>query len=484
MNNKQNTSENEHSAADNKAAAALKDVFSLHHDQAHADKIDAAIRANVRVSGTNMWVLIFAVAIASIGLNVNSTAVVIGAMLISPLMGPIVGMGYGAAVSDIGLIRLALRNILVFIVISLITATLYFLITPLQQAQSELLARTQPTLWDVLIAFFGGSAGIVAVTRKETGNVVPGVAIATALMPPLCTAGYGLAHGNWQYFFGAFYLLAINCVFIAFATLLFAKLLKLPRRGLVSDSKRFLHRMVIAAVIAAVMIPSTYLAAGLVRKELFSTTAGKVIQDVQQQEGFYILRSTLDHSKHTVGLIINGTGNTEKITALLTRKLKEAGISEPQVRVLYAGGNTSLEQAKAELAQTIEAAAKSFEHESREWESAIAQRKVNEADLLAEIRAQYPEANGVFVGYGAWWQGAESAAASASASSDVADIGESEHLTVWLRVSEPLSDKEISRLRAWLQQRTGQSQINVVWQSDSLHHQSVKNDNNKGAHKP
>ena len=97
MNNKQNTSENEHSAADNKAAAALKDVFSLHHDQAHADKIDAAIRANVRVSGTNMWVLIFAVAIASIGLNVNSTAVVIGAMLISPLMGPIVGMGYGAA---------------------------------------------------------------------------------------------------------------------------------------------------------------------------------------------------------------------------------------------------------------------------------------------------------------------------------------------------------------------------------------------------
>ena len=185
----------------------LQEIFSLHHDQAHPDKVDAAIRANVRVSGTNMWVLIFAIAIASIGLNVNSTAVIIGAMLISPLMGPIVGMGYGAAVSDVKLIRLAMRNMLIFIVISLFTATLYFLITPLQQAQSELLARTQPTLWDVLIAFFGGSAGVVAITRKEVSNVVPGVAIATALMPPLCTAGYGLAHSNWDYFFGAFYLL-------------------------------------------------------------------------------------------------------------------------------------------------------------------------------------------------------------------------------------------------------------------------------------
>ena len=189
---------------DNGAMTKLQDVFNLAHDQAHPDKIDAVIRANTRVSGTNMWVLMFAIAVASIGLNVNSTAVVIGAMLISPLMGPIVGMGYGLAVGDTALIRQAVRNIIIFVVISLITATLYFLLTPLKEAQSELLARTQPTLWDVLIAFFGGSAGIVALTRKEGGNAIPGVAIATALMPPLCTAGYGLAHGNWQYFFRRF----------------------------------------------------------------------------------------------------------------------------------------------------------------------------------------------------------------------------------------------------------------------------------------
>ena len=142
---------------DKGAMTKLQDVFNLAHDQAHPDKIDATIRANTRVSGTNMWVLMFAIAVASIGLNVNSTAVVIGAMLISPLMGPIVGMGYGLAVGDTALIRQAVRNIIIFVVISLITATLYFLLTPLKEAQSELLARTQPTLWDVLIAFFGAA---------------------------------------------------------------------------------------------------------------------------------------------------------------------------------------------------------------------------------------------------------------------------------------------------------------------------------------
>ena len=280
---------------DNHTMTKLQDVFNLAHDQAHPDKIDAAIRANTRVSGTNMWVLMFAIAVASIGLNVNSTAVVIGAMLISPLMGPIVGVGYGAAVGDTALIRQAARNIIVFIAISLVTATLYFLLTPLKEAQSELLARTQPTLWDVLIAFFGGSAGIVALTRKEGGNAIPGVAIATALMPPLCTAGYGLAHGNWHYFFGAFYLFAINCVFIAFSTLLFSKLLKLPRRGLVSETKRRLHRIIITAVVLAVMTPSGYMASGLVRQELFNTKANNAIAAAQQQEGFFVLRLSLIH---------------------------------------------------------------------------------------------------------------------------------------------------------------------------------------------
>jgi uncharacterized hydrophobic protein (TIGR00271 family) len=190
--------------------ATLNRLFDLRHDQNDPDEIDATIRCGIRVGGTNLWILIFAILIASVGLNVNSPAVIIGAMLISPLMGPIIGLGYAAGINDSELIRRAFRSLTIFVLISLATSTAYFLITPLSQPQSELLARTTPTLWDVLIAFFGGAAGIVALTRKEISNVFPGVAIATALMPPLCTAGYGLANGNLAYFAGAFYLFAIN----------------------------------------------------------------------------------------------------------------------------------------------------------------------------------------------------------------------------------------------------------------------------------
>src|SRR5665213_871796 len=169
--------------------------FSLAEDKANEHEIVESIRSGVVFQGANTWVLIFAIFLASIGLNVNSIPVIIGAMLISPLMGPIMGLGLGAGIFDFGLIRSALRNLAVMVLISVATSTLYFLISPLDQAQSELLSRTAPTIWDVMIAFFGGMAGIVAGTSKIKGTVVPGVAIATALMPPLCTAGFGIAHG-------------------------------------------------------------------------------------------------------------------------------------------------------------------------------------------------------------------------------------------------------------------------------------------------
>ena len=162
------------------------------------------ISSGVTFHGANLWILVFAIFIASLGLNVNSTAVIIGAMLISPLMGPIVGMGLAVGINDSRLLSRSLKNYLVATTISVITATIYFLLTPLTEAQSELLARTSPTLYDVLIALCGGAAGILALSVGGKGNVIPGVAIATALMPPLCTAGYGLAMGNFSFFFGAF----------------------------------------------------------------------------------------------------------------------------------------------------------------------------------------------------------------------------------------------------------------------------------------
>ena len=179
------------------------------------------ISDSVEFRGVNLWVLAFAIIVASVGLNMNSTAVIIGAMLISPIMGPITGIGLAVGILDEDLLKKSLRNFLIMVAISLVTSTLYFLVSPLSEAQSELLARTRPTIFDVIIAFFGGLAGIVATSRRtQPITIISGVAIATALMPPLCTAGYGLATWQFRFFGGAFYLFFIiiirNYIFIVY----------------------------------------------------------------------------------------------------------------------------------------------------------------------------------------------------------------------------------------------------------------------------
>ena len=205
----------------------LRDRFDLGEDSALQDEVVDNICRGVDFRGTNLWVLIFATFVASLGLNVNSTAVIIGAMLISPLMGPIMGMGLSVGINDFDLLKRSVRNFGLMVLVSILTSTLYFVVSPLSGAQSELLARTVPTTYDVLIAFFGGLAGIVAQSRRDrTSTVIPGVAIATALMPPLCTAGYGLATLQLNYFLGAFYLFFINTVFIAIATFVVVRFLK------------------------------------------------------------------------------------------------------------------------------------------------------------------------------------------------------------------------------------------------------------------
>ena len=194
--------------------------FSRRTDQADDDQIDHNIRSGVELNGTYLWTLMCAILIASIGLNINSAVVVIGAMLISPLMGPIMGIGYGVGIYDFRLIHKALKNLAIATIISFITSAIYFYVTPLNEAQSELLSRTSPNIWDLLIAVFGGLAGIIGLTRKEKSNVIPGVAIATALMPPVCTAAYGFVHGNMSYFLGASYLFLLNCIYIALSSVL------------------------------------------------------------------------------------------------------------------------------------------------------------------------------------------------------------------------------------------------------------------------
>lgn len=256
----------------------LLDRFSLEEDKDDETGVIESISRGIEFRGINLWTLIFAIFIASIGLNVNSTAVIIGAMLISPLMGPIMGIGLGVGINDLNMMGRSLKNLAIAVGISLLTSTAYFLISPLHIAQSELLARTSPTVWDAFIAFFGGLAGIVAGSRREkVTNVIPGVAIATALMPPLCTAGYGLATGNLYYFAGAFYLFIINSICISLATLLIVRFLGYHQKQYPSAGIERRVRNTIWLAVLVVIIPSTYLGYQIVRKTIFEQDAKRFV---------------------------------------------------------------------------------------------------------------------------------------------------------------------------------------------------------------
>lgn len=255
----------------------LKDRFNLEEDKASENATIEEIKKGVVFRGANLWILIFAIMVASVGLNVNSPAVIIGAMLISPLMGPIMGIGLGVGINDFELIVKALRNLGIAAGISVLTSALYFWISPLNDAQSELLARTTPTLWDVLIALFGGLSGIVAGSRKEKSNAIPGVAIATALMPPLCTAGFGLATGQWNYFFGAFYLFFINSVFISFSTYLIVRLLRYKPKEFVDPDREKKVKRYIYILVFLTIIPSVYTGYNVVKRSIFEQNANSFV---------------------------------------------------------------------------------------------------------------------------------------------------------------------------------------------------------------
>ena len=243
--------------------------FDLRQEKEDEEETIESLKKGVEFRGTNLWVLIFAIFLASLGLNTNSTAVIIGAMLISPLMGPIMGFGLGLGIADFDLVKRSLRNYLTATLFSVITATIYFLISPISEAQSELLARTSPTIYDVLIAFFGGLAGIVAGSTKSKGNVIPGVAIATALMPPLCTAGFGLATGNLSYFLGAFYLYFINTVFISLSTYIVVRVLKYPNKEFLDKKRAMVVRRYMMVIVTCTIIPSLYLTYRVLRNTVF-----------------------------------------------------------------------------------------------------------------------------------------------------------------------------------------------------------------------
>ncbi|MAM19055.1 MAG: DUF389 domain-containing protein [Christiangramia sp.] len=272
-----------------------------------------AVKKDISFKGHNAWILIFSIFVASIGLNVGSTAVIIGAMLISPLMGPIVGVGMSVGINDVETLKRSLVNLGIMVGLSVLTATLYFFISPFKGENAELMGRTYPTILDVLVALFGGLALIVGKTKKGTiASVILGVAIATALMPPLCTVGYGIANAKWDYAAGALYLFSINAVFIALSTFLVVKLLGFPLVRYANSKRRRRTAQIASAVAIIVMIPSIILFVNLLRKTVFEAQADSFVNDHVMYDGTEIIKFNRDYESKVISVYMIGEQVPEK----------------------------------------------------------------------------------------------------------------------------------------------------------------------------
>ena len=439
-----------------RSAVYLRQLVNL---SAHIDKeaAEANIRSNIEFRGPNVYILIFAILIASLGLNVNSIPVIIGAMLISPLMGPIIGVGLSLGINDTTLLKKSLVNLGVMVVISLLASTIYFVLTPLDLAHpTELLARTNPTIYDVLIALFGGLAGIVETARKEKGTVLAGVAIATALMPPLCTVGYGIAVMNWQYVAGALYLFSINSVFIALATWLAVKYMHFPSVHV--DNERVLkHRKRITGIgIVIMLIPSVFSAVTIVKDNNFSQTAQRLISENKTIGKSYIYdyKVNTDQRPSTIELYMAGELLNDAQRTLLYERAEDYGLTRQQL-VFHEDAVTNSDITKQELVKDIlEQNEQSILRKENEIDSlkhiiqAISDQELPVSQLAKEIYTQYPQINHITIARGS---GIEK---------DSTDLGGSQIIVLLTSdPTAPLSADEEDKLLQWLKVRLNHEDI-------------------------
>lgn len=316
-----------------------KGYFRIMADKENEQNIIDSINKDIAFHGANLWVLIFAIFIASLGLNINSTAVIIGAMLISPLMGPIIGMGLAIGINDFEMLKKAFKNYFVAVIISVITATVYFLISPFDEAQSELLARTSPTLYDVLIAFCGGAAGIVAICTKGKGNVLPGVAIATALMPPLCTAGYGIATGHFFYFLGAFYLFFINTVFICLATYIGVRMLNFEHKKNIDPNRYKTFRRYTVIIVILTMIPAGIITLNIIKESIFNSNVSRFIKNEFNEKGTQIVAHDVIKDSRILRIVAVGKNITDQDLNKIKKTMADYQLNKYDLRVIQ--GSTS-----------------------------------------------------------------------------------------------------------------------------------------------
>lgn len=417
-----------------------------------ADYIDVhaasdSVRNNIPFRGPTIYILFVAIVIASVGLNVNSIPVIIGAMLISPLMSPIIGFGMALGTNDPKLLVRSLKNLGIMFVISLIASTLYFLVTPLETDNpTELLARTNPSIYDVMIAFFGGLAGILELSRKEKGTVLSGVAIATALMPPLCTVGYGIANLNWHYAGGALYLFFINCVFIALATFIMVKFLGFP---LVEEQESRSWRKTVSygLLILVVLVPSVFSAYNIVRENEFAINARHFVKANQTLGGTYIYDYTTDMSvkPYTLTLRLAGEKLSTENRARFYAEAEKYGLRHDQIVF--------------EEDATIEVRRLNETEVMRDWlsstEAQLRQRDDSILALRARVEAfeamQLPSARIKAELLSQWPEIADVTLARADSS-----------VILLVTVSEKMPEEHLARIRNWLSVRLQEPVVEVI----------------------
>ena len=435
----------------------VKGYFNALPDKAEEAKTIEQISSGVTFHGANLWVLVFAVFIASLGLNVNSTAVIIGAMLISPLMGPIVGMGLGIGISDLALLKRSIKNYLVATGISVLTATLYFLITPLTEAQSELLARTSPTLYDVLIALCGGAAGILALSTRGSGNVIPGVAIATALMPPLCTAGYGLAMGEPSFFFGAFYLYFINTVFITLTTFVGVRMLRFKQKQFIDAARMVTVKRYIIGIVVLTMLPAAYMTVQIIRQSVLENNSNRFVRNELAFKGTQIISQKFDAKHKTLNIVAVGKIISKEEIAKAEKMLESYNLEDYKLHIIqglqsdslllanqqysYSSGNTQASQQKL-----IEQVAQLGELEQQL--NAYQQYATLTKEVRTELKAMCPSAKSISI------------SRVTEAKTDTA--ASQEYVMAVVNCSRALSNPDRQRLQKWLKARTKVDSLRVI----------------------
>jgi len=415
--------------------------------------IHSKIERDLDFKGTNLWILVFAILVASVGLNTNSTAVIIGAMLISPLMGPINGMGYSLATFDFPMFRKALKNFGFAVGASLLTSTLYFAVSPVSTVQSELLARTSPTIYDVLIALFGGLAGIVAISSTQKGNVIPGVAIATALMPPLCTAGYGLANGRYDFFLGAFYLFTINTVCIAFSAVVVSQMLEFPILSIVDRRQRKHVNRWISGIITITLLPSIYFGYLLVNEEKFKANAAKFVRSVTAFEGVYLLKDEVNPRNKTITLVYGGNNLSDQEKTNIRNKAKDFYLADVKLKINQGfayNGNEIIKSANTEkeiLQNKLNSLSITLNQRVKKLDSLV-NRPGFGKQLMIEIKPLYPQISSVSYSETLIYKDS---------------IGDKINLIILSSKKNSLSRKDKQSIGTWLKARLNSEQVKTYF---------------------